>query len=124
MGIIDIVIDRMNENDKKTLGKCVESHEKGMIKGIFPAEGDMAFHRALAKATHNKILIDFFDDIYFLVFDIVIGIDNYQKEYKKSLEFHKNIYNSLMKKDSNSAKKHMKDHLDWLIKVISESEKE
>lgn len=120
IGIIDVAIDRMNENDLKTLGSCIDNHEKGLIKGVFPAEGDMSFHRALAKSTHNNVLIDFFDDIYLLVFNIVIGVDNYQRNYKKALEFHKDIYNSLLRKDKDSAKKHMEGHLDWLIKVISE----
>ena len=122
IGIIELVINKISSDDLKKLGECIKSHEKGLVKGILPAKGDIDFHKILAMATHNKVLMSFYNDIYILILDSVIGFDNYKIDYKKALKFHKEIYNSLLKKDKVAAKEAMASHLDWLMKIISKSE--
>ncbi len=120
-GMIELVTEEMTKEDLKNLKGCIEKHKKGLTKNIFPAEGDMLFHKTLAQATHNKIFIEIFEDIYILIMDNLLAIKNYKNEYKHSLEYHERIYNSLLNNDENSAKEAMREHIDGLIKVISES---
>ena len=101
--------------------KCIEDHGKGLVKEILPAKGDIEFHKTLALATHNEVLIGLFDDIYKLILGSVISLDGYKNQYKKALGFHKEIYSALKKKDKESAKEAMINHLDWLIEVINKS---
>jgi GntR family transcriptional regulator, transcriptional repressor for pyruvate dehydrogenase complex len=120
--MLELVVDKITEDDLNKLKDCLEKHKKGLTKNVFPAEGDMLFHKILAQATHNKVFIELYDDIYLLIMEYVLGIKNYKNEYKKSLEDHEKIYQSLLKKDVNSAKEAMKEHIAWLIETISKSE--
>jgi len=120
-GMIELVVKKITNGDLKNLKECIEKHKKGLTQNIFPAEGDMLFHKTLAQATHNKMFIEISEDIYILIMDSVLAIKNYKNEYKHSLDYHERIYNSLLKKDENSAKEAMREHIDGLIKVILES---
>jgi len=120
--MLELVIGKITEDDLSRLKDCLEKHKKGLTKNVFPAEGDMLFHKILAQATHNKVFIELYDDIYLLIMEYVLGIKNYKSEYKKSLVDHERIYQSLLKKDINSAKEAMKDHIEWLIETISRPE--
>ncbi|MCL5073644.1 MAG: hypothetical protein M1308_22525, partial [Actinobacteria bacterium] len=71
---------------------------------------------------YNKVFIELYDDIYLLIMEFVLGVKNYKNEYKKSLSDHEKIYKSILKRDKNSAKEYMKEHIEWLMKIISESE--
>jgi len=119
--IVEFVADRITDKDLKKLKECIEKHRKGLTRNVFPAEGDMLFHKTLAMATHNKVLIALVDDLYLLVIKSVIGVKNYKKEFRKSLEDHEHIYNGLLKRDKNEAKEAMRKHLEWLYQVINKS---
>lgn len=119
--MLEIVVDKITKDDLFQLKECLEKHKKGLTKNVFPAEGDMLFHKILAQATHNKVFIELYDDIYLLIMEFVLGVKNYKSGYKKSLVDHEKIYKSLLKRDVNSAKEAMKEHIEWLIKIISES---
>ncbi len=63
IGILELLFKRIEEGDLKYINSCIESHEKDLKKGYkFVPRGDIAFHKALALATHNKVLINFFND--------------------------------------------------------------
>ena len=119
--MMEMVVDKITGEDLRNLKDCIEKHGRGLMKRVFPAEGDMLFHKTLAQATHNKMFLQLFDDIYLIIMESVINVKNYKKEYKEALIFHERIYESLLKKDKNSAKEAMKEHIEWLIKIISNS---
>lgn len=118
LGIIDLAIDRASKSDIKKIEECLESHKKGAIKNIFPAKGDIEFHKMLTLATHNKEIINFYEDIFKLILKSVVVLKEYETVYKKSLKYHKNILDAFKKGDKESAKKAMSDHLSWLIELI------
>ncbi|MBU4450997.1 MAG: FadR family transcriptional regulator, partial [Actinobacteria bacterium] len=119
--MLEMVIDKITKDDLIQLKGCLEKHKKGLTKNVFPAEGDMLFHKILAQATHNKVFIELYDDIYLLIIEFVLRVKNYKSEYKKSLVDHEKIYKSLLERDVNSAKEAMKKHIEWLIEIISQS---
>jgi GntR family transcriptional regulator, transcriptional repressor for pyruvate dehydrogenase complex len=120
-GMIDLVVKKITKEDLANLKKCIVSHKKGLTQDTFPAEGDMLFHETLAQATHNKVFIELFEDIYILIMESVFLVKDYRVVYKNALEFHERIYNSLLNNDKDSAKEAMQEHIDWLIKIASES---
>jgi len=120
--MLELVVDKITNDDLAQLKECLEKHKKGLTKNIFPAEGDMLFHKILAKATHNKVFIELYDDIYLLIMEFVLKIKNYKNAYKKSLTDHEKIYKGLFERDVNAAKEAMKKHIEWLIEIISKSE--
>jgi GntR family transcriptional regulator, transcriptional repressor for pyruvate dehydrogenase complex len=120
--MLELVVEKITEDDLIKLKDCLEKHKKGLTKNVFPAEGDMLFHKILAQATHNKVFIELYEDIYLLIMEFVLGVKNYKNEYKKSLNDHEKIYKSILKRDKDSAKEYMKEHIEWLMKTISETE--
>ena len=120
--MLELVVDKITEDDLIKLKECLEKHRKGLTKNVFPAEGDMLFHKILAQATHNKVFIELYDDIYLLIMEFVLEIKNYKSAYKKSLIDHKKIYEGLLERDVSAAKEAMKNHIEWLIEIISKSE--
>jgi GntR family transcriptional regulator, transcriptional repressor for pyruvate dehydrogenase complex len=120
--MLELVVEKITEDDLNRLKDCLEKHKKGLTKNVFPAEGDMLFHKILAQATHNKVFIELYDDIYLLIMEYVLGIKNYKNEYKQSLVDHEKIYQGLLKRDISSAKEAMKKHIVWLIETISKPE--
>lgn len=117
-GIIDIAIKSANKEDIKKLEECIKKHEKGTVQGIFPAEGDTQFHRVLSQATHNSIIIDFYEDIFSLVLNSIVKLKNYETEYKRSLKYHNKILEAFKKGDKEAAKKNMEAHLSHLTELI------
>ena len=117
-GIIELAIERADDKDIEELSQCLKMHEKGAIQNIFPAEGDVQFHKILALSTHNEVIINFYEDIYTLILNSIVHFDNYKDDYKKSLIHHKKIFNALKKKDKVEAIKSMRKHLDWLSGLI------
>jgi len=117
-GIIELAIERADDKDIEKLSECLNTHEKGAIKNIFPAEGDAQFHKFLVLSTHNEVIIDFYEDIYKLILNSIVHFKNYQNDYKKSLIHHRKIFNALKKRDVAEAKKSMGKHLDWLSEII------
>ena len=120
--MLELVVDKITEDDLIKLKECLEKHRKGLTKNVFPAEGDMLFHKILAQATHNKVFIELYDDIYLLIMEFVLEIKNYKSAYKKSLIDHKKIYKGLLERDVIAAKEAMKNHIEWLIKIIYKAE--
>jgi GntR family transcriptional regulator, transcriptional repressor for pyruvate dehydrogenase complex len=120
--MLELVVEKITEDDLIKLKDCLEKHKKGLMKNVFPAEGDMLFHKILAQATHNKVFIELYEDIYLLIMEFVLGMKNYKNEYKKSLNDHEKIYKSILKRDKDSAKEYMKEHIEWLMKTISASD--
>jgi GntR family transcriptional regulator, transcriptional repressor for pyruvate dehydrogenase complex len=120
-GMIDLVVKKITKDDLVKLKECITKHKKGLTQDILPAEGDMLFHETLAQATHNKVFIKLFEDVYILIMESVFSVKNYKNVYNNALDYHERIYNSLLNNDKNSAKEAMEEHIDWLIKIMSES---
>ncbi len=121
LGVIEIIFDRINDEDLEKIKKCIEHHEKDITTGSqFPPEGDISFHVALAKATHNDIIIKFFNEyLVTLILEGLVGFSFSKEDYKKSLDINKKIYESIVNKDKATARKTMEEHFDWLVKGIS-----
>jgi DNA-binding FadR family transcriptional regulator len=117
--MLELIADKITETDLNKIKDCLEKHKKGLTQDIFPAEGDMLFHKILAQATHNKFVIELYEDTYFLIMEYVAGNKSYKDVYKKSLVDHDKIYQSLLKKDVDGAKDAMREHIEWLKKIIS-----
>lgn len=117
-GIVELAVDRANDDDFNELQECLNMHEKDTIRDVFPAEGDAKFHKVLVLSTHNEVIINFYDDLYRLILNSVIYFSNYESANKESLEYHKKIFKAVRNRDKIKAKEYMKKHLEWLTEII------
>jgi GntR family transcriptional regulator, transcriptional repressor for pyruvate dehydrogenase complex len=123
LGNIELIFMRKNDEDLKEIMSCLAHHEKD-IGSKFPPEGDISFHMALAKATHNSVLINFFNEyLVTLILEGLVGFSFSKKDYQKSLDLNKKIYDSIVNNDKAAAKKTMEEHFDWLTNMVLVSEK-
>jgi len=121
LGNIELIFEKKNDEDLKEIKSCLEHHEKD-IGSIFPPEGDLSFHAALARATHNSVLINFFNEyLMTLILEGQVGFSFSKKDYQKSLDINKKIYESIVNNDKDTARKIMEEHFEWLADELSDS---
>lgn len=118
--IVEIVINKIDRNGMKKLEKCLILHKEGLIGGVFPAKGDVLFHETLALLTGNQFIIELLDDIRSLIINVTARVD-YKSKYKKSLEFHEEIYKNILNKNKEGASKSMENHINWINEILMES---
>ena len=121
LGIVDLLFQRIKKSDLKRIESCITTQEKDLVEGdMLIPRGDIAFHKALALATHNKVLINFFNDsLMSLILNGLTGFSFKKEDLKHSLDLNRKIFSFIVKKDKKSAKREMKIHFDWLIKLIN-----
>lgn len=118
VGIVDIVAKRGTEKDFARLGKCIEQHRIDIEKNHYPSKGDALFHRLLAVATHNKMILDFFDGIYDLIKGSLIFTGDRKKNRETGFKFHERIYDAVVSRDSQTAQEVMGEHIDWIKDIV------
>lgn len=103
---------RATDEDLAELKRCVIELEKGIARGIKPAE-DLGFHLALARATHNGSLID-----VAAMISRFYESDPYLPTSADVTE-HDAIFEAVRKKNPTLAERKMRVHLDTLQALYS-----
>jgi DNA-binding FadR family transcriptional regulator len=84
----------------------------------FSLSDDVEFHLAVAQATHNWLRVHILKNIFDLATDYMSLIVQKLIEEKTGvfivLEQHRNIYQAIQKKDQESARSLMNEHLTWV----------
>ncbi|MGM0366772.1 MAG: FadR/GntR family transcriptional regulator [Actinomycetota bacterium] len=118
VGIVDIVARRGTEEDLKKIGECIEQHRYDLAKDIHPSQGDLSFHRMLAAASHNQMIVDFYDGMFGLIKGSLVFTGEIKENRQLGFDFHQRIYKGLLKRDPEEAKKAMSEHIDWIESII------
>lgn len=92
------------EDGLLTMQKEIDTRELGMA-------GDNAFHNAVAKATHNEVLITFMSMFGDLQNELRAMTLNLPGQPGRSLQDHRNVYNAIKAGDKTKAVKSMRDHI-------------
>jgi len=81
------------------------------------AEGDAAFHHALAEFSHNPLLVMLLDSIGGLMHDVRISVSNYPDLFPLTVPDHREILESVKAKDPSRAQQAMRRHLENARKI-------
>lgn len=104
------------------LQKAIEAMKKAKNNGEIGAEADMKFHMAIAKATHNDVLIHLMssvDEVMLSVLQETRQVLVYtEKKTVTLLEEHEAIYEAIKKRDSEKAYECMLTHLTNVEKTL------
>lgn len=105
--------ERANEKDYETLQATIEAMEKSTHDPVEYARHDLAFHAALAVATHNEIYSILLEPIADLSMDFrVMTIQSRPEDaIPGGLAHHKNILEKVRNGDVHGAREAMRDHL-------------
>jgi GntR family transcriptional repressor for pyruvate dehydrogenase complex len=111
---VSLAIDNILIEELKNLQKAVNAMKKASkeknTKDFVTA--DMSFHRQIALASKNSVMIFLYDAITDLIHKVQNDICFDQTVFDSSCKFHQEIYDCIEKKDKRAAQQKMTDHLE------------
>jgi DNA-binding FadR family transcriptional regulator len=111
VGMVDLSSRQITEPFLKSLWRCIEEMEKNIgNQDVFISFG-IRFHRLIAEAGQNEILILIWDTLANLIRRSHDKIYRISRSPKRSLLAHKKIYFALKKKNVQGAMEAMKQHM-------------
>lgn len=99
-------------SDLEALENCIVKMEGESSNTKVYQENDYGFHEILAKASGNQLLYTIVSSYSALLIRQIDEADSYEIELESEHHFHREIYNRIIKKDSEGAKEQMMIHLD------------
>jgi GntR family transcriptional repressor for pyruvate dehydrogenase complex len=112
VGMVDLLPKRITQPFLKSLWNCIEEMEKNIDdQGAFISSG-IRFHRFIAEAGQNEILILIWDTLGNLIRRSHDKIYRISRSPKRSLQAHKKIYFAIKKRNFQTAVEAMKKHMD------------
>ena len=105
--------DKFESILKKVL-KLKDLSEKDMSRNFYAT--DLEFHKTIIEGSFNSKLIDFYNQIYFIIKTVIYRIDNQEKDINEFISEHINIISLILKKDLNKAKIILEKHLEHSTK--------
>ncbi len=109
--IIGLAAKRMNDGDFEQLWNNIEYSEQLIAEGRMVRAGNIMFHLILAKGAKNYLLEVIIESIMNVVDLLAHRLKPGIHYSAKILDAHKAIYEALRKKNVESARKLMRDHL-------------
>ena len=111
VGMVDLSARQITEPFLTNLWRCIEEMEKNIAnQDVFISFG-IRFHRLIAEAGQNEILILIWDTLANLIRRSHDKIYRISRSPKRSLLAHKKIYFALKKRDVQKAMEAMKQHM-------------
>ena len=99
------------------LQEVLSGLERGMEDPLAFAEGDAAFHHALAELSHNPLLVMLLDSIGGLMHDVRMSVSNYPDLFQMTFPDHGEVLASVKAKDPSRARQAMRHHLENARKI-------
>jgi len=123
VGMVDLLTKRITGPFLKNLWHCIEEMEKNIDDQDAFISSGIRFHRLIAEAGQNEILILVWDTLGDLIRKSHDQIYRISRSPKRSLRSHKTIYYALKRKDipqaSESMKKHMAEEEEALLAALT-----
>lgn len=111
IGMVDLSSRQITEPFLKSLWRCIEEMEKNIAnQDVFVSSG-IRFHRMIAEAGQNEILILIWDTLANLIRRSHDKIYRTARSPRRSLLAHKRIYLALKKRNVQKAVEAMKQHM-------------
>jgi len=111
VGMIDLSPRQITESFLKSLWHCIEEMEKNIDDQDAFVSSGIRFHRLIAEAGQNEILILIWDTLANLIRRSHDKIYRISRSPGRSLQAHKRIYFALKKKNVQKAVERMKQHM-------------
>lgn len=116
LGTVELAALRADKKDLQTMKQILLDFEYQLEMGEVGEEADFAFHRAVAVASKNPILIQVFDNLspvlkQSLNYTLYQNVGNVEKR-RSVLQEHKEIFSCIKKRDAQGAVACMRQHLE------------
>ena len=111
VGMVDLLAKRITDPFLKGLWNCIEEMEKNIHDQDAFVSSGIRFHRLIAEAGQNEILILIWDTLGDLIRRSHDRIYRISRSPSRSLRSHQKIYEALKRKDVPKAAEAMKKHM-------------
>jgi len=119
-GIAEIAAIRSSEKNTKDLEEAFNKIEKNVREGKNHTDADLGFHNIIAKSTQNPILHRILPIINDSIKEGYLETKDIPESGEMVITDHRNILRAIKKKDHESAKKFMREHIIHGMEQISE----
>ena len=120
MVILEAVFGRINQEDLDGLRRNLEEAEAETAKGNRPLEINLEFHVLLARASKNTLFEMIIRSIMNVTTSFLLKVNPGVNHLHQVVNYHKEIYQALVKGDFQAAEKFMKEHLLEANKRVSD----
>jgi DNA-binding FadR family transcriptional regulator len=115
--VLELACDRRTEDDLAAMQKNLNACERAIAKGRLDRERQIEFHRLVALATHNRLLIASMSAALTISREFTSGIPITFEDGRKDFESNRYFFDCLQSRRKAWAKKLMKQHFErsrWL----------
>lgn len=110
-GVVRLATERAGEDDLRRLDECLAAQKQALGDPARFIAADIAFHTALAKATHNPILVTTAQSLLAWIFEFFPRLLRAPGTEKLTLEEHRAIAEAVRKRDMEAAAAALTRHL-------------
>lgn len=123
VGVVGLAASSYKDEDLIPMEDALQAMKNAQGKEELGEKADLAFHLAIAKATHNQMLIHLLQSVSGIMIELMRETRRlilYTEEGNvKLFKEHQLIYEAIKDRNSELAQKHMMDHLVAVDNVIS-----
>lgn len=116
--IAEMAADRRTEDDLQKIADSLLRMETDIVGGGIGLDGDSDFHYALARATHNQVLLNVVDTITQVTYETRRDTLELPHEPGKALQEHKGIAEAVGRGDVASSGELMRAHLARAVRNV------
>jgi GntR family transcriptional repressor for pyruvate dehydrogenase complex len=108
---VKLAAERADDDDLNEIGKYLGAMQSIDTPSKEYIRADFSFHLAIARATHNNVLILIVETIRPLLEDMIFATLKSDPRPELRRRYHENIYEAIKKRDGEEAAKAMAEHL-------------
>lgn len=119
LGMVTLAAEKIKDSELEELKKVNDKIRQSVSNDY--GQYDIQFHKIIGKSAENSVIQGMMDALL-MVHEKTDSLIPY-REKEKTINFHENIYQALLKRDPVSAYKHMYEHLsDVRTKILSRND--
>ncbi len=121
--IVGLAAERVTDADVEFLKRNVERMDAAVIAGDIPAFAaiDLEFHEKLGEISHNVVLTRILTMIREMMKNFFDGFRKTPGVAPRAVEYHKEIFAAVSRRDAAQAERKMQDHLGDIIANLKKS---
>ena len=119
--VVRSVIQRGSEQDLLEIKKIFDLGKKKIKSSTYTGLENIKFHKSLAEASKNRVLVILTDLILAVIDDFVTSTDRGYERLKTEIQDHGKILEAIIQRDEGKAVRHLERHVDGVRNRIRNS---
>jgi GntR family transcriptional repressor for pyruvate dehydrogenase complex len=111
---------RATSSDLEEIGRILAAQRRKLRSGETTIAEDTAFHAAVARATHNPVIVAIMETLNDLLVDSRVRTLQQRGRPLKSLRGHTSVVDALRRRDAQRAADAMRAHLDQIAALLDQ----